>query len=149
MTYRQIQEHIIETYRVTIREHSDCWYRMHAHVKDRTICKWRPKNSARCTFDLLHEVGHIETTTSKMRRCEAEYYATVWAIERCKEYGMSVPESVRKAYQEYIYRELDRGIRRGGTGYNKDFRLVWEDGNIYGQGQFNGTKMMKYLKVRL
>lgn len=115
MTYQQIQEDAIKKYRVTIDEDSKCRKRMHAHVKERRICKWHPKNSALATFELLHEIGHVETKTSHMRRCESEYAATQWALERCKEYGVKVPEKVLKRYQDYIWRELDRGIRRKGT----------------------------------
>jgi len=49
-----------------------------------------------------------------MRRCEEEYYATVWALEKCKEYGIKVPEKIIKDYQDYIDMEYDRGVRRGG-----------------------------------
>lgn len=115
MTYQQIQEDAIKKYRVTIDEDSKCRMRMHAHVKERRICKWHPKNSALATFELLHEIGHVETKTRLMRRCESEYAATQWALERCKEYGVKVPEKVLKRYQDYIWRELDRGIRRKGN----------------------------------
>ena len=71
------------------------------------------------TFDLLHEVGHIETTTSGMRRYEAELYATQWALDRCREYGIVIPRKTYEAYREYIQRTLDRGVRRGGSGYPK------------------------------
>lgn len=126
MNYIQIQEDAIRKYRVTINTTSKCWRRMHAHIKSRTICKWRPVNSAKATFELLHEIGHIETTTSKMRRCEEEYHATAWALERCREYGVTVPKNLIDLYQAYIDRELDRGIRRGGVGYPspESLRLV-------------------------
>jgi len=51
-----------------------------------------------------------------MRRCESEYAATRWARDRCKEYGIKVPEKQLQLYQEYIWRERDRGVRRGGKG---------------------------------
>ena len=115
MTYQQIQEDAIKRYRVTIDEESKCRRRMHAHVKERRICKWHPKNSALATFELLHEIGHVETKTGLMRRCESEYAATQWALERCNEYGVIVPDNIIKRYQDYIWRELDRGIRRRGN----------------------------------
>jgi hypothetical protein len=78
---------------------------------------------------LFHEIGHIENNNSKMRRCEEEYYATVWAIERMKEYGLldKVTENIKNLYQNYIYMELDRGIRRGGKGYpsKEEMKLEW------------------------
>ena len=117
MTYREIQDEVIQKYRVAIDENSSCRGRMHAHVKEKKVCKWHPKNSIAATFDLFHEIGHIETTTSKMRRAEEEYYATLWAFERLREYRLKIPESIWKKYQDYIYRERDRGVRRGGTRY--------------------------------
>jgi hypothetical protein len=49
-----------------------------------------------------------------MKRCEEEYYATMWALDKCKEYGIKVPEKIIKDYQDYINWEHDRGARRGG-----------------------------------
>lgn len=123
MTYKEIQEDVIKKYKIKINTNSKCYGRMHAHVRERMVCKWSPKNSVQCTFDLFHEIGHIETTTSKMRRCESEYYATVWAIKKCNEYKIKIPDSIRKAYQDYIDMELDRGKRRGGIGYPENLKL--------------------------
>ncbi len=118
MRYIDIQNEIIEKYRIDLCNGNKCsndWSRMHAHVKNRRICKWKAVNSAVATFDLLHEIGHIETTKSYMRRCESEYYATVWALNAAKEFGLTVPERTIKCYQDYIYEEYDRGIRRHGN----------------------------------
>jgi hypothetical protein len=52
-----------------------------------------------------------------MRRCESEYYATVWAIDKCKEFKLEVPRYIIERYQRYIYDELERGLRRGGSNY--------------------------------
>lgn len=112
--YTDIQNEVIQRYRIKINEDSDCWRRTHAHVRERKICKWNRKNSIRSTFTLFHEIGHIETYHGSMRRCESEFYATKWALELCREYGLEVPEEVVKMYQDYIWRELDRGQRRGG-----------------------------------
>lgn len=127
MTHAQIQAEIIAKYRVDICDGTKCkndWRRTHAHVKQRRVCKWKQANSILSTFTLLHEVGHIETTKSWMRRAEEEYYATEWAIERCKEYGLKIPDTIRKLYDDYIEMEKDRGQRRGGTGYG-DYTLNW------------------------
>lgn len=116
----QIQNDIINKYNVDICHGDKCkndWSRTHAHVKERRVCKWKQCNSAVSTFTLLHEVGHIETKTSKMRRCESEYYATAWAIEQCELYGVEIPQKTIQQYQRYIFNELDRGVRRGGTNY--------------------------------
>lgn len=113
----EIQKELISKYHIIIREHSTCRTRMHAHVDERIVCKWKPKNSMRCTFDLFHEVGHIETTKWNMRRAEQEYYATCWAIDRCKEYQLSIPERILHIYQRYILYEEARGKERGGKDY--------------------------------
>lgn len=120
MTYAEIQADVIKRYRVDLCDGTKCkndWSRTHAHVKQRRVCKWKQANSVQSTFTLLHEVGHIETTKAGMRRAEEEYYATVWALERCKEYGIIVPQKTIDLYQQYIDREKRRGERRGGNGY--------------------------------
>ena len=90
---------------------------MHVHVDERRICKWHPKNSVVATFELLHEIGHIENNNSTMRRSEEEYYATIWAIDRLKEYGFDVPKKSLFIYQRYILSEISRGRRRRGKNY--------------------------------
>ena len=120
MTYVDIQNDVIKRYRIDLCDGTKCkddWCRMHAHPRQRRVCKWKQKNSVQATFDLLHEVGHIENNNAKMRRAEEEYYATVWAIEKAEEYGITIPEKTIREYQDYIDREVDRGTRRGGTGY--------------------------------
>lgn len=117
MKYTKIQEDVVKRYQVDLCDGTKCsndWSRTHAHVKKRRICKWKAANSVQSTFTLLHEIGHLETTTPSMRRCEEEYYATVWALEKCREYGIKVPEKIIKDYQDYIDMEHDRGVRRGG-----------------------------------
>lgn len=114
---RVIQDDIIRKYNITIDANSKCWSRTHAHPKQRRICKWKQASSIASTFTLLHEIGHCENNNAKMRRCEQEYYATQWALDRCNELGIDVPQAIIDKYQLYIYRELDRGIRRGGSNY--------------------------------
>lgn len=121
MKYTEIQAEIIKKYRVDLCDGTRCkdgdWSRTHAHPKQRRVCKWKQANSIQSTFTLLHEIGHIEANHAGMRRAEEEYHATVWALERCKEYGIEVPEKIIKEYQEYIDDEKARGLRRGGKGY--------------------------------
>lgn len=121
MNYKEIQNEVIREYRIDLCDGTRCedgdWDRTHAHVKIRRICKWKQANSVRSTFNLLHEIGHIETTKSWMRRAESEYYATVWAIEESKKYGIEIPVSIIQKFQNYIDMEKDRGLRRGGNGY--------------------------------
>jgi len=52
-----------------------------------------------------------------MRRCESEFYATQWALDKCKELKLNVPDNIIEDYQDYIFRELERGLRRGGANY--------------------------------
>ena len=117
--FKAIQDEIISKYRVKIDPHSKCRMRTHAHVNERRVCKWVQKNSFESTFTLLHEAGHIETKKSSMRRSESEYYATCWALDRCREYGLQVPEKTLRVYQRYILQEVARGKRRGGSGYGE------------------------------
>ena len=117
--YIEICEDAVRRYHIDLCDGTKCsndWSRMHAHVKLRRVCKFKFRNSINAVFDLLHEIGHIETTLSSMRRCESEFFATVWAIKTAKEvYHLEFPKSIIKRYQEYINREWDRGKRRGGN----------------------------------
>ncbi|MBR5845522.1 MAG: hypothetical protein IKY65_04615 [Rikenellaceae bacterium] len=119
MKYIDIQNEIIKKYGVRISAGCPlgCRVRTHAHPRLRQVCKWKPSSSLPSTFTLLHEVGHIETDRAGMRRAEQEYHATVWALERCKEYGLEVPSALIGKYQKYIDQEKARGLRRGGKGY--------------------------------
>ena len=133
MNYIEIQNEVIKKYRIDLCDGTKCkndWGRTHAHPKKRRVCKWQQANSIVSTFTLFHEIGHIENNNSKMRRCEEEYYATVWAIQKLKEYGLlnKISDKQKNLYQRYIYTELDRGIRRGGRNYpTKEFlTLAWE-----------------------
>ena len=114
---KELQDNIIKQYHMTINEHSTCYRRTHVHVKQRKICKWKQSSSIKSTFTLLHEIGHCENNNSKMRRCEEEFYATQWALDKCKELNIKVPEQIIARYQRYVYNELDRGLRRGGKNY--------------------------------
>lgn len=116
--YIEIQEELIQRYKINIVKNSTCRSRTHAHCDgSRRICKWNQVNSLQSLFTLAHEIGHIMTKTSKMRRCESEYYATVWAIQELDRYNIKPTEKDINDYQKYIYMELDRGLRRGGSNY--------------------------------
>lgn len=121
--YIRIQNEVIKRYKIKLDPQSACWGRTHAHVKQRRVCKWCQKNSIHSTFELFHEIGHIETTKSYMRRAESEFHATAWAIDKCREYRLTIPDSIIKEYQEYINTTLDRGIRRHGIGYDTNMIL--------------------------
>ena len=116
--YLEIQAEVVQKYNIVLLPNSTCRSRTHAHCDGtRRVCKWKPANSLVATFHLFHEIGHIETKTSSMRRCESEYAATEWAIERFKEYELTLPYALIDKYQNYIFMELDRGLRRGGKNY--------------------------------
>ena len=120
MKYIDIQNEAVKRFRIDLCDGTKCkndWSRTHAHVRGRRVCKWIQKNSVQSTFELFHEIGHIECSDSRNRRAESEYYATVFAIQLFREYGLKVPESILRAYQDYIDMEVERGERRGGTGY--------------------------------
>lgn len=124
-SYLQIQDEVIAKYKIVIVENSSCWGRTHAHTDGtRRVCKWKRANSLSSTFTLLHEVGHIMTFKSSMRRCESEYYATIWALEICKEYGIKPNERTIRLYQNYIDREKQRGLNRHGSGYRDNYNLL-------------------------
>lgn len=115
--FTDIQNRLITEHNIIIDTNSHCWSRTHAHVKERRICKWNRANSIRSTFTLAHEIGHVMTHKSTMRRCESEYYATRWAIDKLESMGVDIPLDILQRYQNYIDRELDRGLRRGGKHY--------------------------------
>lgn len=131
MNFIEIQKEVITKYQIVLCDGTKCphsWRRMHSCGMARKIYKWDFKNSAAATFDLFHEIGHQETRTSKMRRCECEYAATVWAIEEMKKYGFEdkIPDKTKKLYQDYILRERERGLRRGGINYPTKEQLTLE-----------------------
>ena len=126
--YIEIQNEVIKKYRIDLCDGTKCrndWSRTHAHVKIRRVCKWKQANSLESTFTLFHEIGHIETTKSWMRRAESEFYATLWAIEEMHIRGLEIPDEIIRKYQRYIDMEKARGLRRGGKDYPEmDLNLV-------------------------
>lgn len=130
--YEKIQQEIIQKYRIDICDGTKCrndWRRTHAHTKIRRVCKWKQSNSIASTFILLHEVGHIVNNKGKLRRCEEEYYATIWAIEEARKYNLEIPIKTIEEYQRYIYMELERGLRRSGSNYpsREELKLIKEN----------------------
>ena len=64
-------------------------------------------------FALLHEIGHVFTTTKIMKRCEQEYYATKWAIGEARKLNFNVPQEYIDVYQNYIWEYREKGIKHG------------------------------------
>ena len=132
MNYKTIQDEVVRTLRIDLCDGTRCtdgdWGRTHAHPKKRRVCKWKQANSIQSTFTLFHEIGHIENNASWMRRAEEEYHATTWAIDKCREYNIEVPEKTLTEYQEYINNTKDRGVRRGGNAYGSlDIIQYWKE----------------------
>ena len=69
------------------------------------------KPSAWDIFAFLHEIGHIMTNTTSMKRYEQEYLATQWAIDKAKEIGFDVPEKYITTYQNYIWKWRETSIK--------------------------------------
>lgn len=65
-------------------------------------------------FALLHEVGHIKTNTTQMKRYYQEYLATQWALDESKNWGFEVYKYFIDVYQEYIYKWRERSIKLKG-----------------------------------
>ena len=148
--YLDIQEEVIKKYKIVIVENSNCWRRTHAHLDGtRRVCKWKQSNSLLSTFTLLHEVGHIMTFKSEMRRCESEYYATIWALEQCKKYGITVTEKIISDYQKYINNELRRGLNRNGSGYKESYDLYDYDASEIEKLEIKEPKAPKPKFVKL
>ena len=62
-------------------------------------------------FDLLHEIGHIQTNNTSMKRCEEEFYATQWAINHADKYNIKISEQTLNDFQDYIWMWREVGIK--------------------------------------
>ena len=154
--FEEIQFEVIRKYRVNVF-HNECPYgcrtRTHAHEKERAVCKWKFGGGLANTFDLFHEIGHIEANKfSSGTRASKEYHATVWAIERMKEYGLHLNAKTLFTYQRYILTEIYRGIRRRGKdnygaynlykylGINKTLEDVYDECTLEWKMYMDGYK---------
>jgi hypothetical protein len=87
---------------------------MHAHPDGtRRVCKWHYRESYKALFDLLHEIGHLETMTKSMGRTISEIKATEWAVDRLRSLGITVKRRYVHDYKKYITMTHDRAKRRG------------------------------------
>ena len=82
---------------------------------------------AESVFNLLHEIGHLKSNKPGMKRCEEEYYATVWAIKKSKKYNIKIPKYIRNSYQEYIYNWRTSAIKKHAkiVPSIKELTLIW------------------------
>lgn len=144
--YISIEKELIDKYKIVIVCKSNCWSRTHAHTDGtRRICKWNKMNSINSLFTLAHEIGHIMTYKTKMRRCESEFNATVWALQELDKYNIQVPINIIDKYQRYINMEFNRGLRRGAN-----FNISKDDLNIsnYKYVKLNVKKVTKPKEVK-
>ncbi len=113
--YLELENKAIQDFKAVIVVDSKCWSRMHAHCSDgsRRICKWKPKESYISLFELLHEIGHLETDKKGMKRAEQESEATKWQLAKMKECNLPIKRKYLRQYKDYIRMTYDRGIRRG------------------------------------
>lgn len=65
-------------------------------------------------FDLLHEIGHIKTNKTGMKRCMEEYLATQWALDHAKKYKVKVTKGLINIFQKYIWDWRETGIKHKG-----------------------------------
>lgn len=65
-------------------------------------------------FDLLHEIGHIMTNKSGMKRCMEEFLATQWALDHMKLYKVNITKKRIEKFQNYILEWRDIGIKHKG-----------------------------------
>ena len=73
----------------------------------------------------LNRFLKLITYKTKMRRCESEFNATVWALQELDKYNIQVPINIIDKYQRYINMEYNRGLRRGAN-----FNISKDDLNI-------------------
>jgi hypothetical protein len=110
----QIQNGIIAEYRNTIHFRPTNEKGAYCYVPERIIYLhtdsfFNPTPSS--LFDLLHEIGHIMTNKSGMKRCEEEYYATQWAISEMKKYDYMISDKRKDEFQQYIWKWRDTSIK--------------------------------------
>ena len=72
-------------------------------------------------FEMLHEIGHILNNNNSMKKCEREYYATVWAIKESKKYNLNISNNCKRLYQNYI----NSYVRNRKTISRADVVLKW------------------------
>lgn len=110
----QIQNNLMEKYRDTISFRITNEKGAYCYIPERIIylsCNNFLNPTPNSLFDLLHEIGHIMTNKSGMKRCEEEYYATQWAIEEIKKYGYEISNKRKDEFQQYIWKWRDTAIK--------------------------------------
>jgi hypothetical protein len=111
---RMKQEHDIRVRRWR-RSMSGCAWRVYYH--DGRCVNWIESPYPRTPISLaifLHEVGHhaIGFATYR-RRCEEEYHAWVWAVNRMRDLGVEPDERVWRRFRLSMQYAVDKAVRRG------------------------------------
>lgn len=109
--YLEMQKDIISRYNFILTT-CECSKNIHVHIRERMVCNWESVNTAMSTFNLLYEIGCIETYNDKLSDCERAYIAVIWAIKHYEEYGLSITYRTRKKYQDLIFRKYTGDIGR-------------------------------------
>ena len=81
------------------------------------VVRWieapRPKSPISLAI-FLHEVGHhVIGFESYKRRCEEEYHAWNWAIEKMRELGIEPDHRVRQRFELSMAYAVNKALRRG------------------------------------
>jgi hypothetical protein len=90
------------------------WPKGEAHARpkftprDRVIHMREEPTTPGRLFTAMHELGHA-THRRSLRRFEAEFTATTWALERFRALGIDPPPDRVRAYAAYVAREWARG----------------------------------------
>ena len=86
-----------------------------AYLENRLVFlekKYQDNPNEWSVFTTLHEIGHILTNNNKQLRCVQEYLATQWALDRAREYDLTVSSLTLKTYQDYIWKYRDSSQKR-------------------------------------
>ena len=102
----------------------------HCYLKEKEIyfpIKRFQNPDKRDVFDMLHEIGHLETNSKGMKRCEEEYYATKWAIQEMKKYGFDLGQKDKQIFQNYIWKWRETGLKLKAKNMpsKEELILVW------------------------
>ena len=66
-------------------------------------------------FDVLHELGHLFTSTEDMTQYQRELLATKWAIKQCSKYNIVVSTERQTEWADYLDSWFRRSYRTSRT----------------------------------
>lgn len=122
--------------------------RGHAYPQSKRVKICKPTTRKRL-FAAAHEAGHIyyQHNSSKRRYLE-EYEATIFAIERLREHGISIPRRIVDRYKRYVVRLIDMGLRRGGSEETLDSRVLRWCGKYWEAYKDSGYSMNAVYRLK-